>query len=423
MKEEINDQLNIPDRLMVGFQKREYNTFTGQLAYVTYFKGTKVAKETSWEGWRDKTIPPLELENTPIEGLEINKKVAGGTKNGWNQRQEYVRVYDPRGFEFEITFSNLIYILQEAGYTPEEGLRGKFVYAWDKADLVLLPTTSEDYIASVTLKEATKKANIGARDLVVGKAYKTKNWPEAYYLGKQDWRIITGGYHEPGLYKVSTYHTFLTKDQYYSYKANGYVVGEILVGINSMANILVELPLPKMNVVEIENMVGRFKELIEGNTNTPTELRAVRSGEAKYNQVISKNFVKSSYYDTNRVYGARVISSTKIEIYKLWLEEETKWMSSTKSHGKTGNIVLGCELDRTYVIENGEYKRIDPTPVPVSYTYSTPDTDLEKIKDLIPIENKDYQNKIEIKIGDFWYPADTYHLGAYKAEARLDNEN
>jgi hypothetical protein len=35
----------------------------------------------------------------------------------------------PRGFEFEISIPNLLYILQECNST--KGLDGEFVYAWD----------------------------------------------------------------------------------------------------------------------------------------------------------------------------------------------------------------------------------------------------------------------------------------------------
>jgi hypothetical protein len=48
----------------------------------------------------------------------------------------YCRVYDPRGFEFEISIPNLLYILQECTSTKGKGLDGEFVYAWDGKDLV-----------------------------------------------------------------------------------------------------------------------------------------------------------------------------------------------------------------------------------------------------------------------------------------------
>lgn len=45
---EINEKLNIPDKIKVGFQERS-DTYTGKLSYVTYInKKGKLAKEISW---------------------------------------------------------------------------------------------------------------------------------------------------------------------------------------------------------------------------------------------------------------------------------------------------------------------------------------------------------------------------------------
>jgi hypothetical protein len=41
---------------------------------------------------------------------------------------QHIVVYDPRGFEFEISIPNLLYILQECTSTKGKGLDGEFVY-------------------------------------------------------------------------------------------------------------------------------------------------------------------------------------------------------------------------------------------------------------------------------------------------------
>ena len=106
-----NERLNIPETLKVGFNNRT-DTYSGKLAYVTYInKKGDIAKETSWNGWIDKKIEVETYENKPIEGFVLNKR-AGGYKSGWNFRQTKCRVYDPRGFEIEISVENLLYILR-----------------------------------------------------------------------------------------------------------------------------------------------------------------------------------------------------------------------------------------------------------------------------------------------------------------------
>lgn len=182
-----NDRLIIPNKIMVGYQARK-DTYTGQLAYVIYYdqKGV-LRKEKSWKGWRDKSFTPNHYENVPTEGFVLNKKVGGVRESyGWNTRQEYVRVYDPRGFEFEISIPNLLFILKECDCSRGKGLEGKFVYAWDGTSLVLLPVASQEYVESSSFTEL-QVGKVSARDLIVGATYLTKKKQRFTYLGRLDY--------------------------------------------------------------------------------------------------------------------------------------------------------------------------------------------------------------------------------------------
>jgi hypothetical protein len=176
-----NQQLFIPDKLKVGFDKRD-DTYTGKLAYVIYWRGTKLCKEKSWEGWRDKKIKPVEHDNAPTEGFVLNKKV-GGYKSEWNFRDAHVRVYDPRDFEFEISVPNLVFILSCCDCSRGKGLEGKFVYAWDKSELVLLPVDSDEYRKSKSFTVLQSQRVIG-KELVAGGTYLTKQQKELVYVGR-----------------------------------------------------------------------------------------------------------------------------------------------------------------------------------------------------------------------------------------------
>ena len=74
------NQLFIPSRIKVGFQERS-DTYTKKLGYVIYYdqKGT-LRKERSWESWRNKSIEPVEFDNTPTEGFVLNRH--GGHTGG-----------------------------------------------------------------------------------------------------------------------------------------------------------------------------------------------------------------------------------------------------------------------------------------------------------------------------------------------------
>lgn len=174
--------------MKVGYQNRD-GTYTGRLAYVIYYdnKG-KLRKEASWQSWRDNKIEPDEFNNVPTEGFVLNKKV-GGYSNGWGDfRQAYVRVYDPRGFEFEITVPNLLYILEHTSSIKGKGLEGEFVYAWEGTELVLLPAAAPDYAELTKLNDQRfKNETVKAKDIQIGATYLHNSNVEWVYMGRFDY--------------------------------------------------------------------------------------------------------------------------------------------------------------------------------------------------------------------------------------------
>ena len=183
----ISTTIYVPKKIKVGFNERD-DTYTGKLAYVIYYdeKG-KLRKETSWDSWRDKSIDPEEYDNEPTSGFVLNKKVGDYAGDWGNHRQAYCRIYDPRGFEFEITINNLLFILEHCTCCPGKGLEGDFVYGWDGTDLVLLPTNSPDYIE---IEKYSKRINnrkiFTGKDLIIGATYLTKDNEEWIYMGRFD---------------------------------------------------------------------------------------------------------------------------------------------------------------------------------------------------------------------------------------------
>jgi hypothetical protein len=180
----LKSNIFIPKTINVGYQNRS-GTYTGKLAYVIYYdeKG-KLRKEASWNSWRDEKIPNEEFDNVPTTGFVLNKKV-GDYSSGWDHRQAYCRVYDPRNFEFEITIENLLYILENANSIKGKGLEGEFVYGWDGKDLVLMPVESPDYQQIVEYNKVVhNKESVKVKDLIIGATYLSKNNDEHIYMGK-----------------------------------------------------------------------------------------------------------------------------------------------------------------------------------------------------------------------------------------------
>ncbi len=174
----------IPKQIKVGYRER-YGTYTGKLAYVVYYdqKGI-LRKETSWQSWRDKKLGEDTFNNEPISGFVLNKH-AGGYSSGWNHRQSYCRVYDPRGFEIEITIDNLLWILDWSDCYKGKGLDGKFCYGWNGTDLVLIPECTEDYKESKTFSDSLFiTPTIEKKNLVIGSSYKLKMDDDMIYIGE-----------------------------------------------------------------------------------------------------------------------------------------------------------------------------------------------------------------------------------------------
>lgn len=180
----MQNQLFIPSKIKAGFQKRD-DTYTKKLAYVIYWDSKGVLrKETSWKGWRDDKIEPMDLDNAPHSGFVLNKSVKRDSSWFGNGRN-MIRIYDDRGIEFEITTGNLLFILMTTN-CHKRGLEGEFVYAWYGTELVLLPVNCEEYQNSTEFT-SLQGNTISAKSLIQGAVYENKRQEKYTYIGKFDW--------------------------------------------------------------------------------------------------------------------------------------------------------------------------------------------------------------------------------------------
>lgn len=185
----MNTNIFVPEKINVGYQLR-CDTYTGKLAYVTYFdQNGKLRKEKSWNNWRNENLGNDIFNNEPIEGFVLNKKAGGVEESwGWDVRKTYTRVYDPRGFEIEITVPNLIWILECCNSIKGKGLEGKFVYGWDKKELVLVPVDSPDYQEIKEKTEIIKTHNfLRPSELVLGHTYEMLDGSKWVYMGRHNY--------------------------------------------------------------------------------------------------------------------------------------------------------------------------------------------------------------------------------------------
>jgi len=117
-----------------------------------------------------------------------------------------IRIYDPRGIEFEITPENLIGLLMHTDCKRRE-IQDDLVYAWMGSELMLLPCSSEEFEQA---KKFTKlqARKVKANELQEGFTYITKQEEQLVYLGRHLWHEFEGYYGERKGRKGKKQHVF-----------------------------------------------------------------------------------------------------------------------------------------------------------------------------------------------------------------------
>ena len=230
MRRNTGKKIFVPKTCRVGFQERE-DTFAKKLAYVIYYgpRGD-LRKETSWKSWchkpdekihagydrekeeyiyrtPDVDVTPYDFDNVPTSGFVLNK---GHTRYSWDHfggKTSVVRIYDPRGIEFEISPENLVGILMHTDCSRRE-IQGDLVYAFSGGDLMLLPCSSEEYKEAMNYTSLQTK-KVSARDLQEGYTYVTKSEEELIYVGRHTWHEVVNEYDDVKKARVGKkYHIF-----------------------------------------------------------------------------------------------------------------------------------------------------------------------------------------------------------------------
>lgn len=180
-----NNLIKIPEKIVVGFQERT-DTFTGKLAYVTLRDETgKLRKEASWESWRSKSIPSLELDNKPLNGFVINKGVQRAA--GFSSGRSTIRIYHPLDFEFEIDVDNLTFLLMHSDVSKRDILQ-ECILAWQGSSLVLLPVNCDEYKNAMAGEKAMSNAiAMNNQNFKPGQLVLDKKRLEYVYIGEYDW--------------------------------------------------------------------------------------------------------------------------------------------------------------------------------------------------------------------------------------------
>jgi len=197
----MKTNLYIPKKIRVGFQRRDY-TSSKKLAYIVFFDEKDVLKrENSFEEWRDKSIPYIDLENNPTDGFIFNKGFE--FKDILNSSATFLLVNHPNGFDFQISINNLVYILLQ-GNISNHSINGKCVFAWDNKNLILIPVDSIEYQQAISYTEKLSNS-ISSKNLKKGFKYNLK---------KSDKSLTYLGYFNFFKYSYFDFSSFITQKNF-----------------------------------------------------------------------------------------------------------------------------------------------------------------------------------------------------------------
>lgn len=351
----MKSNIFIPTKINVGFQNRN-DTYTKKLAYVIYYdeKG-KLRKESSWNSWRDEKIPNEEFENVPTSGFVLNKKV-GDYDSGWNHRHAYVRIYDPRNFEFEIGIENLLYILENTNSIKGKGLEGEFVYGWDGKDLVLIPTVSPDYKEITEYNKVVHNNEyIKTKDLKIGATYLAKDNTEMIYLGKFDvWDKVYDNIYYGEIKNIG-------KQFWFAYYTKHYSDDSLILYLNHYKSITNKF-IGIVNETCVENYAELFDKLEHNKQYSPIDDSKDVFIPYKFDEFtikIKSHYWGNTFYNKNKEeIKVRFNESKGVYIKEERIKDNYRYSFSTKDFEINDIKQLFTEFQPVHIdkyLENGNY--------------------------------------------------------------------
>ena len=193
-REELNNTITIPKQHYVGFQRQRPDELP--LGFATPYDTTKAyeKRKSTVDNWSNyghrewdnvtKTyvdtpkIPPIIVDSIPIAGFKIAESVR---RVYWVGGNVVWRIVDPRGYELEISSSNLAKILDCSSVVNGE-IMGECVWGRDKAQNVLLPVSSQPYLEAVSNTSRVNK-RVPLKEVTIGDTVVLKDSTIGVYAG------------------------------------------------------------------------------------------------------------------------------------------------------------------------------------------------------------------------------------------------
>ena len=221
----------VPENLKIKIAKRS-DTYTGNLGFINFKKNDKEWKfKGSYDNWENKpTSKEKEFINEPTSGFVINSNVGGrGSYYSDYGREMKIRVWDPRGWEIEITLDNFFEIILPLGVTAGKGIEEELVYAFNGSSVFLYPSNHPEVIENIGVSNGeinfinnieSEPFDQTSKTYEIGKVYAVSSTIESvdYYIyaGKKT-------YANNSIIKYDETKTSVTKNVFFPYHEKGIV--------------------------------------------------------------------------------------------------------------------------------------------------------------------------------------------------------
>ena len=204
--------LYIPSEITVGFKKMK-DSFTGKKGFITYKelgnKSDKLFNQSKFDSFIDNEKDNIKINNVPMNGFVINKKMTH--EHNYFGQYSTILVYHPDGFEFEISLSNLMTIMEYSDINAQE-IKQKCVLGWYKSYPVLMPISCPLYNEAQEQNAELLEIKDMSKDLVIGRKYYSKTEKNLIYIGRENINKLQS-YNEPQNMKTRQGHIFLKDDR------------------------------------------------------------------------------------------------------------------------------------------------------------------------------------------------------------------
>lgn len=126
-------------------------------------------------------LKPHVIKNEQLEGFKLSQEIR---RSYWGGGNVVWRIEDPRGFEIEISSSNLARIIDEVGILPGGVIPGKCIYGRSGKDNIIIPEGTELWNKSVKDAEEIERRSkiVGATQVIPGAICELKSG-KFVYLG------------------------------------------------------------------------------------------------------------------------------------------------------------------------------------------------------------------------------------------------